>query len=298
MKNIIKILAVVMLVAVFGCEDDDGRFSNDPTTGWVAFRSAQTTTAQVADMVTIPIDVRVPVYKDGLSINYTIVPITGDVSLFVSSTTGTIVMDPSIPNTTSTPYNRYAEIIIPLMNTEAGRNFVTSFDVVLTSTSAPGVKIGLDETSIIKHRVTIPCSNPEVIPADYFVGNYVIADQMATIGPGNGTENFQNSVITLTIDPSDPNSRLFTVRVLPAFVATPRNGKITFGTDNKVVLANLGTGIGCAGPTGPQFSYGSAGSNNSPWDVCNDENITINYTEDINVSCGGPYMSSFTLTAN
>lgn len=286
MKNIIKIASILLLAITFNCSTSDGRFKDEPTSGWLEFRTAATTTGQTATSVTLPLTVNVPVYQNGLNVSYNLVAVEGDFTQFVTSSSGTVYASPD--DTT-----RALSIVIDLINTEAGRNFVTSFDVVLTGVDVSSVGIGVDEDSIIKHRITIPCSNPEVIPADYFVGSYNIQDVVGAIGPGNGTSNFQGGTVNLTVDPANPNRRNFSVRILPAFIATPYNVSIDFTTDNVIALNTVTTTIGCSAP---RYAYGTAGANNTAWDVCNDQSVVVNYIEDINSSCGGPYPASFRLT--
>ncbi len=300
MKNIFKIIPYSLLLLVFGCQNEDGvnegKFNPNPESGWVEFTRTQTTAGQSASTVSVPVKINVPVYQDGLNIAYSFQAAEGDYTQYVTSSGGTVFADPddySIDN------NRIVTISIPLVNLESPRDFVTSFDVVLTSVDAGAVGIGVDEDSIVVHRVIIPCSNPDVLPTDYFVGDYVLADVDGTIGPGNGTENFGSGVVTLTVDPFNPNARLFSAGILPAFNPEIELISIEFSTDdNTVILGNVDPSLAC-GAGAPPYIYVSAGAaNRTEWDICNDQFITINYTEDPNGSCGGPYVSSFSLTAN
>jgi hypothetical protein len=294
MKKIIKIsLVLLLIVTVTSCENnnDNSRFSNDPTSGWVEFKTAQTTTGQTATSVTIPLDIRVPVYKNGLNISYTIQAVDGDFTQFVSSSSGTAFADPNLENSVDGS-NRSVNLVLDLMNMDASRDFVTVFDVVLTSVSANNVSVGVDENSIVTHRVTIPCSNPAILPSDYFVGDYMIQDVTGTIGPGNGTENFESGIVTISVDPSNPNARTFSTYVVPAFTSSPKVITLEFTADNVIALGDVATGIGCSAT---QYIYTEAGANNSPWDVCNDQSVIVNYTEDTNSSCGGPFNASFSL---
>ncbi|OIQ21563.1 MAG: hypothetical protein BM549_08965 [Lacinutrix sp. MedPE-SW] len=290
MKKYIKIVALFCVtVFLFNCNEDDNYVSPDTSSGWVEFAGTATTTGQTSPLVTIPLSVNVPVYRDGLDISYTITPVEGDYTQFISGgATGTAFANPA-------DYSRTTTIDLELMNMEEGRDFVTSFDITLTAVSGQNVSLGLDETSVLVHRVTIPCSNPESIPATYFVGDYAISDVAATIGPGNGTENFAAGTVTLSVDPTDPNKRVFTASVLPAFNAQPEIVVIEFSTDNTAKLDGfVDPGLACSA-AGPYIFTASTGTNN-PWDICNDQTITIQYTEDPNASCGGPFASSFSLT--
>mgnify|MGYP001140007224 CR=1 FL=1 len=290
MKNIFKNIFVLTLALVVlqGCDKaTDSRFQVDPTSGWVEFRTAATTTGQTSPLVSIPVDINVQVYPNGFNVSYEITAVEGDFTNYVSQSSGTIFVDPELTEPT-----RITEIDIPLNNMEVGRDFVTSFDVTLTSTSS-GVGVGVDDASITTHRVTIPCSNPEVIPDDYFVGEYTIEDVDATIGPGNGTTNVAPGTVTLV--PGPDNTRTFSTAVLPAFLPDPVDFTIQFTTDNIVLMTNtINTPLSCNG--GASFYNWGPSADGNPWDVCNDSSITVFYTEDIAGSCGGPFTSSFILT--
>jgi len=293
MKKIIKNIFVltVGLFLVQGCDQGaDPRFGgDDPRTGWIEFRSSASTTGQSTPTHDLLIDIQVPEYPAGLTLNYEITAVEGDFTQFIPSPTGSLFIDPAEPNRAATP------ITLELNDMEIGRDFVTIFDVTITSITN-GIRAGVDEGSILTHRVTIPCSNPEELPDDYFVGDYMIVDGAATIGPGNGTSNVAPGMVTLFADPENPNVRAFLSPVLPAFLPDPQVFEIEFTTDNVVILANaIETPLSCdGGATG--YNWGTADSGNSPWDICNDESITVFYTEDTDGSCGGPFTSSFILT--
>lgn len=288
MKNLNKILILMVSLAIFiSCEDNVNDFvPADSSSGWIEFVSSSTSTGQQPNSVSVAVDINVPVYKDGIEISYTIQSVVGDFTQFVSQTSGTVTADPSADT-------RTAIIEIPLMNTDIARDFVTQFDVVLSSTDLNQVRIGIDDSSITSHRITIPCSNPDVLPDDYFVGQYFVEDVTGTIGPGNGTENVASGTYEVSISPFNPNVRVFQAAAVPLFNSNLQTFALTFTSDNVVALDPVLTGIGCSAP---QFIYTDAGANNTSWDVCNDEFIVINYTEDANLSCGGPFASSFSMT--
>lgn len=294
MKNIFRniFILTVGLFVLQACDTGrDSRFANDPSTGWIEFNSSATTTGQTADLVSVRLAINVPVYRNGLTVSYSLEAGEGDFTQYVTSTTGSVFIDPEQDF-------RLAFVEIPLVNMEAGRNFVTTFDIVITSVEGGGaVTVGVDENSITRHTVTIPCSNPDILPSDFFVGDYAIADVTATIGPGNGTENIGAGVVTLSVDPGNPNRRLFQATVLPAFLgATLFDFSLEFDVDSDVVTLGgfTGSGISCSGP---EYGFtGAATADSGAWDVCNDQAITINYTEDPLVGCGGPYAAQFSLT--
>lgn len=278
-------------VILFSCEEEDNsRYNSTPETGWIEFETAATIIGETDESVTIPINVEVPIYKEGLNITYTITGVEGDFTTFVSDTGGNIFADPL-------DYSRTINVDIPLKNTAAGRDFITTFDVKLTAIDKSGIRLGINSDSVLTHRVTIPCLNPAVIPADFFTGSYTIADVSANVGPENGTENFAGGAVKLSVDPTNANAREFRSGVLPAFNAEIEIINITFVTgDNVVTLGDVDPNLSCDGTTLYIYTAEST-ANNTPWDICaGDNSILINYVEDPNASCGGPYMSSFSLT--
>lgn len=129
----------------------------------------------------------------------------------------------------------------------------------------------------------------------FLIGEYLIQDVNATTGPGNGTENFEMGTVTLDIDPSNPNRRVFYVNVLPAFTTEGSEIILEINGSGSITLNDVNPGVSCDATT--PFIYTSAGSNNSSIDSCSDNNfIVINYIEDPQGSCGGPFNSSFSLT--
>ncbi len=294
MKHIFKIIysTVIIAIVMSSCASDvdSAKFQNNPETGWVEFRAAASTTGQAVTNIQIPVSIEVPVYPEGFSISYSLEAVEGDFTQFVANTTPSpLFIDPQ-------EITRTASISIDLINMDIGRDFVTSFDVVMTAVDKTGIALGDGEGSILTHTVTIPCSNPLVIPNDYYVGDYTIADVEATIGPGNGTENFAGGTVTLTVDPTNPNRRIFTSGALPAFNGNLEQVVIEFTTDNVAILAEVvDPGLACSAAGPYIFTTDAAGV---PWDICSDQMITIPYTEDPNVSCGGPFPSSFSLTKN
>ena len=302
MKNTIKFLAFTLLAAVIlnGCDSseglNDGRFNQNPEAGWVDFDASSNEVTILGTQATlnVPVQINVPSYPNGFNISYQLEAAEGDFTPFVTVTTGSVFADPNAPNATE----RTVDIVLEFQNLDQERLMVNSFDVVLTGTDNDNVRAGVDAnstTSSIRYRVNIPCSNPQVIPSDFFVGDYAISDVAATIGPGNGTENFAAGTVTLIVDPLDPNGRVFQAGVLPAFNAEIETVRINFTTDNVVTLGVVDPSLSCGG--GIPYAYDAADiATSTPWDICNDNSITVVYTEDPFGSCGGPFVSSFNLT--
>ena len=62
MKRFLKIFSISLMVILVGCDNNDGRFGDNPDLGWVEFRSAATTTVQAPVSISIPLSINVPVY--------------------------------------------------------------------------------------------------------------------------------------------------------------------------------------------------------------------------------------------
>jgi len=136
-------------------------------------------------------------------------------------------------------------------------------------------------------KVTISCEVPE----DFMVGDYAISDVTATIGPGNDTSNFEPGVVTLV---AEGTSRTFTNRVLPAFVAAPQDIVINLNCD-VFQLGDVVPGLQCTDGV-PYIFTGTSRNDSSAYSVeGSDESFVINYIEDPEGSCGGPFVSSFSL---
>lgn len=308
MKNIIKLSSLILVFAFFfGCDNgNDLGFRPTENVGWIQFPGTNPTVIEVntetQPSFNVGVDIQVPIVAQDLAISYTLVPVSGLNPNDIFSNNGTIV-SPAGESSYAGPDNNTGIEYTYLANIEFDTSeipFLTElmiFDVVLTATNDENITVGLEGADKpIVQRVSILCANPDSIPVDYFVGDYVIADNVATVGPANGTENFAGGTVTLSIDPLNANTRLFSVGVLPAFNGEIESVSITFTENDDISLSDVNPSIAC-GATAPPYIYVDGGTSNSLWSICNDDDfLIVNYTEDPNGSCGGPYNSSFTLT--
>lgn len=123
------------------------------------------------------------------------------------------------------------------------------------------------------------------IPATYLVGDYLLSDSNGNFGT--------NVPVTLSIDPDDSTSRIFTAEFLPGSgverdVDVVLNLKCFF-----FVIDDVDINVQC---TGPPYIITQAGSNNSMYDLDVDNVHTVNYTEDPESSCSATSLQFFTLT--
>lgn len=290
-KNIIFVSTLSFLLLLVGCDNvDDSRFNSNLEDGWVEFNGTGTTVNPESETLPVRISVNVPIFKNGIDIGYELQPVTGDYTQFVTAPGSSLFVE-------ADDSDKLGVIELELQNL-TGLSQQVVFDVVITSTSIESVSVGVDDTTPTTYRVTIPCTNPETLPSDYFVGEYTITDVEATIGPGNGTSNFQAGTVTVSADPLNPNVRLFNSPALPAFTGgVPFSFSLLFSSSNTVTLQNYaGLGISCDGAN--EYGFGPLVEATTSWDICDDNSITITYAEDPNGSCGGPFTSSFSLVKN
>jgi hypothetical protein len=307
MKKYLKISCLLFVSALlFTCSDDNKLASPTENIGWIQFPGSNPAVFQVnteaAPTFTLGVNVQVPSPEQDFTISYELVPVSGLNPNTVFNNSGSILSPAGLssfagPDTnTGSQYSYLANIEFDVSDFPQLSELMI-FDVVLTATSDGNITVGLegaDKPTV--QRVSILCANPESIPADYFVGDYAIVDQVATIGPGNGTENFAAGTVTLSADPFNANSRVFSVGVLPAFNGEIETVTITFTDSDVVSLGDVDPSIAC-GAGAPPYIYVDGGDTNSLWSICNDDDfLIVNYTEDPNGSCGGPYEASFTLT--
>ncbi len=298
--NKLYILAFLSLVLVFSCNQNDleDKFDENELSGWVDFdpsaNSATVNASEATTQLAVPFRVNVPAYPNGLNVSYRLEAVSGDFTPFVTNTSGTEFVDPYAFDAN----DRIGRFNIGFINLDVIRSAVITFDVIITNVDVSSVGVGVDDSSVLSYRVTIPCTNPDVLPNDFFVGEYTLADVTGTIGPSNGTSNFEAGTVTLAVDVFNPNLRNFTSGGLPAFTGgTQFAFSLLFSDNDTVTLAGFtGLNIAC-GAGAPEYGFDSAAAADSAsWDICNDQEIVITYTEDPLGSCGGPFLSSFVLT--
>lgn len=189
-------------------------------------------------------------------------------------------------NTVTIPAGEYTTEFEVLV-TDLDLDFTQEFDIAFDLNGISGAADASIPNPSTKFVVTISCDVPE----DFMVGEYAISDVEATIGPGNDTSNFEPGTVTLV---ADGTSRTFTNRVLPAFVSAPQDIVINLNCD-VFQLGDVVPGLQCAAGV-PYIFTGTTRGNSSSYSVeGSDESFVINYIEDPNGSCGGPFVSSFSL---
>ena len=208
MKHIFKILCVMLLVFTFSCDDDEeNRFRNEPTQGWVNFTTptSGTTITIITESLQLPVTANVPVFEDDITVSYELVPVQGDFSSIVSTTGNTISFE-SVP-TTSSGNPKVQPITLFFSGVDQLEETVI-FDVVLTAVDNNGVTIGLNDSSLTSYRISTPCP----LDRDAVVGTYSVSE-VFTSGVNQGlslagafNESYQ---VEVTLDPSDLTQTIF-----------------------------------------------------------------------------------------
>jgi hypothetical protein len=166
MKNLIKLMSVALLVVAFGCNESDGRFQDNPQSGWVQFNSTTVTyfnedlVANGTSSITVPVQLTAPINPSDLTVTYNIVDIVGN-SSDVVSTTGSIVF-PANTNTALNPLT--LNIDLDQLEIDIFSDYV--FDVVLTGTNSSQVKVGVSGDSAFptsfRVNFSAPCMPPTI----------------------------------------------------------------------------------------------------------------------------------------
>ena len=207
--------------------------------------------------------------------------------------TFTYSIDPSSTAVLNTDFTISSTLKVPA-NSIVGTITVTG-DYDASTLAGKKVKFNLDsvEDASIGQRASFVLTIQRFCPVadDYMIGDYAISDVNAAVGPDNGTSNFAPGIVTITSN--GPTSRTWMNQILPAFVPAPK--QIVLGLIcNSIVLQDRTTGLQCS--AGVPYIYVSAGADNSAYDDNDDSFFIVSYVEDPNGSCGGPFLSSFSLT--
>ncbi|SDR65611.1 hypothetical protein SAMN04515667_0031 [Formosa sp. Hel1_31_208] len=232
MKNILKLIPFVLLVfTLSSCEDDEeNRFTSDPTTGWVEFSTptSGTTISIITEELLLPVSVRVPQYPNGLTISYDLVAVQGDFSGIVS--TGTSIF--AAPEPTSVNGNSRVVPITLNFSGVGDLDEIVVFDVVLTAVDNNGVQIGLDDGSITSYRISTPCP----IDINSFEGTYDVVEMFT--GPPNGPNGLtfffgESYQLDMFVNTDDVTETSVIVNNSPGFDTYMANGTImNFDTCN------------------------------------------------------------------
>lgn len=276
--NLVKIsLVLFAFVGFVSCDstDDDTSFLNDRTSVSYFVPGASGTL----------------LVQDGVSSTYDIKVGISEPKSFDRAFTYTI--DPASTAELGTDYTVSSTLVVPA-NSIVGTITVTG-DYNASTLAGKTVIFNLTdvEDAVLGARKSFTLTLQRFCPvaADYLVGDYQISDVSANIGPGNGTSNFKPGIVTITANGA--TSRTWMNSLLVAFVPTPKQIVLDL-ICGSLILQDRTTGLQCT--SGVPYIYVSAGADNSTYNDNDDTFLIVNYTEDPNGSCGGPFLSSFSLT--
>ena len=275
MKNIrIAILSLVAL-AFFGCDQDDTIntiFDNVNGQSLVAFAASSSDLAVVIDGTgTVDVQIEVSTVSDSDR--------TVTVSIDEESTAAAENYS-LVSNSVTIPAGAYSGLLTinGVDNSVEPQAETIILNIQDTTANNPSF------TSGQQHTVNIFQVCP--VPETYLVGDYLLTD--------NGNENFGIDV-PVTISVGDEESqRTFVATFLPnTGVAQDVDVVITLGC-NFFNLSTIDINVTCTQVTG--YVIGSAGANNSMYDLADDTFVTVNYLEDLEADCGPTVVQNFTLT--
>ena len=212
--------------------------------------------------------------------------------------TYTIVTDPSSEAVEGVDYTLATSTFEIPANSVVGSFRLLSGDYDSSTLNGKTVKFNLvevEKTKILENRSTFTLTVIRYcpIPTDYMVGDYQIQDLVATVGPGNGTANYASGVVTISAVDDDPTARTFSAAVLPAFNAEIETINLYLSCGN-MGMDDVNPGLFCV--EGVNYIFTADPENVPTYDLADDSAFTITYIEDPNGSCGGPFLSSYTLT--
>lgn len=199
MKVLSKIsLALALSLALFSCEDkaNEDKFSADKESGWVQFiDNAEVKVSSCGGQVEIPVKLYSPVNTSGLTVNYSITSVSGNLSTVLNSSQGTVEI----------PAGKLEGVLVLDVNPVTVADGEFEFDLELVSTSRSNVSAGLSDG--------IRPVNKSVV-VSYVASNY---DGYPVINAAGGIDAPQfECILTPTLNPYE-----FTIDTAwgPEFVA-------------------------------------------------------------------------------
>ncbi|WP_431137191.1 hypothetical protein [Psychroserpens mesophilus] len=276
MKKILKLLPIVLLVFAFSCDSDDDstKFYDEPTTGWVEFATSTsaTTVSPVQETLSLPVSLRVPVYENGININYTLVPVEGDFSSIVTTDNVLNFSPNDLPGPDGSA--RVKSIILNFDNLDTVTDPIV-FDVVLSSTDVDGVTIGLDDDSIVSYRVSTPCALNPIVDGTVYIGTSSRGGTVAQDGYPATITDLGNNVYMFDTTWGPSFIDTFAAQDLPnMFFAA-----VTLAIDPATLEVEILSGGSDGSDNGFGIAYDITGS--GTYDTCNDAFILSVATDGI-----------------
>lgn len=259
MKKIIYTLFLgFSVIALNSCDyndPNDGKFNDDPSTGWVEFSGTETSRSGLIgcggeSKIEVPIVLKAsnsalitnaPVNKTGININYTITDVLGN-----AASQGVVV------NATVPAGSREGKLVVDYPDNLASS---LEFLVTLTSTDKAVVQVGAPgNIAPVQYRIKINVGDRDVLTGNYTVveDNEFVYDSVVTRGPA------ANELIVSNLYGVDPNAQ---TRII-----LNNDGTISFPAPADNFLFNSNS-------VGPVYLEGLAGST---YEAC-EGTIIINF---------------------
>ncbi|KOS07882.1 hypothetical protein AM493_18820 [Flavobacterium akiainvivens] len=279
MKNIFKSVALVLFSALVltGCEEDKVVFDN---------RGGQTMLA--FDVATQNIGVGP---AEGENVGYVVVNST---TVSDQPRTFTVQVDESSTAIAGVEYTiDQSTYVIPAGEYNAQIKITGNFDelaegenktIVLNIVTDGSFTVDRDETIVTIYR-----SCP--VPSTFGVGNYLL--EQVTEAGADGPVLEDGAVRAVTVDPANPNVRIFTTYNFPNFCSTTRNN---FAFELKCGLVVSGTNSGnCVCTQGSPYTFGPA-TTSEAYDTEDDTVLYLAFTNDVTGNCGPSNQVVYKLT--
>jgi hypothetical protein len=281
MKNIFKSFALILFSAVVltSCEEDKVVFDNV---------NGQTLLSFAATTQNIGVGP-----EDGQNVGYILVnstTISNQDRAFTVQVSDASTAEAGVEYTLD-----QSTFVIPAGEYTARVKVTGNFDQLqegenktIVLTLVPDGNYALDTAST---TVTLFRSCP--VPADFFVGNYLL-EQVSSEG-ADGPVLESGVVRPVTVDPNDPTRRIFTSYNFPNFCSSARNQFAFALVCGQIVVDGANTS-NCICTQGTPYNFGPATVNETYNVEEGDAVILITFTNDVTANCGPADQVTYRLT--
>jgi surface protein len=156
------------------------------------------------------------------------------------------------------------------------------------------LKFTLFISALICSNLLYGQTHPEVnceVPITYFVGEYEIEDYAATVGPSNSSINFESGTYLVT---ANGTMRSFQIGLFPDFTSNDFTVELNLNC-GIIQMNDIDLNLTCSSITNTLIFASTSDADSSTYDLSDDSSFVINYIEDPLGSCGGPFLSSFSM---
>jgi hypothetical protein len=277
MKNLIKLSFIALLFFTSCGEKDEAIYGASPEDQTLVFWRTGTQTFDVPINSTSTANVEVAVTNTS-----------------ASDRTVTFELLPS-PNTTALPANYSIptySVTIPA-NKYFGTFVINGVDDALLTTSPKIIALRLKSISDSKAVVSSTIKNISIlqvcpIPATKFVGNYMLTEMTPFVGGPTLDHGLVVNLVRIS-----ERERRFSTSNYPNFCPTPKKD-FFFNLSCNQVIVRAGQTSTCACPGGSLFF--EPGIVPGTYDVANDSEFFMTFTNDATSNCGTPVQTTYKFT--